>query len=135
MAALLLAPAARALDELPGETRLGAREARVVVHVAAGSRAIVAEADAPARAAVGRGNASALPATLPVPEGAAWHGLPDVVELRLERDDATRAVEVELADGSGTGVTLAWHAADRRTGGPGVLLLAAAAAGACRLRR
>lgn len=130
LALALLAPGAAAVGALEDAPRLEATQARLLVRA---EGALVVTADGPARAGgAAPGGAPASLAPVPVrvePTGATWHGLDDVVEIVVERDDATRALMVEVVDERGAGLSFEWPAAAREVPAAGALaplLLAAA---------
>lgn len=108
LAALLLAPVASAADLLPTEVEWGPTHARLVVRAVDGE--VVVRAEPPVRVALAHAD-DAAPTPRTLRASAPWRGMSGVVELVLERDDPTRAVDVVIEDSGTTGVWFEWTAA------------------------
>lgn len=124
-------PPAAALDVLPSEMTLGARDARLVLRVGEGMPVRIHAEPAVDVALVPVGAAPELyettPTTLAAPAGE-WHGLTGVVELVLRRDSARRDIAVEIDDGGDAGYLVDWPASLRGVPAGGAALLAGALA-------
>lgn len=109
--AVLALPAASALDVLPSEMHLGAKDARILVRAQEDALVRVVAEPALDVALVAPGLAPVhtqrTPATLSAPAGE-WHGLEGVVELVLRRDSARRDVSIEIDDGGQAGFLVEW---------------------------
>lgn len=100
--ALVLLPAASALDAFPEPSSLGPTRATFIVRA---GPVLAITADGPLDVLVGDAWAPA-PLTLQRP-ASGWRGIPDAAEVHVQRSDATRALHVELWDGA-TGIVLEW---------------------------
>lgn len=132
-------PTALALDVLPAESRLGDRDALLVLR---SDGALTVRSDPPILAGAGADELAPTPRTME-PRGT-WRGMENVLEVRLQRSDASQTVQVYLEDDGQAGAWVEWPGASvavagarRESPGPGTVVLVglAVAAATSSLRR
>lgn len=112
--ALGLLPGALAVDLLPTEVELGEHEARLLVRSTKGGVRVVTQPPTQAAGVAPGAQAEALSST-PVEIGASfvWRGLEGIVEIVLQRPDASVPVDIVIEDDANVGVWVEWPSAPR----------------------